>query len=115
MDREHRLERLLCRKAQLESELAAIKITIRPIRDEIRVKKKAARVAASCQGVKERIYERRQKAANRQDLALLLRRSGLKWREVGEKVGGVSATRAMQLAARAVRAERRHAEHGKAL
>ena len=28
-----------------------------------------------------------------------LRRSGLKWREVGEKIGGVSASRAAQLAA----------------
>lgn len=113
MDKEHRLERLLCRRDLLESELAAIKRTIRPIRDEIRVEKKAARVAASRQGIQERAQERRQTAANRRDYALLLRRSGLKWREVGEKLGGISPTSAIRLVAMAIRREKWDAEHRK--
>lgn len=73
-------------------------------------RKHSARELAERLGVSERTVQRLMAqprseylagAHARQDEALSLRESGLKWSEVGELLGGVSASAAHQLAAKA--------------
>lgn len=75
-------------------------------------RKHSARVLAARLGVSERTIQRLvaqpreeylAEAHARQDEALRLRESGLKWAEVGERLGGISESAAHQLANKARR------------
>lgn len=78
---------------------------VKPVR-----RRSSARFVAERLGVSERTVRRYiaqpraeylAETHSRQDEALALRDAGLKWSEVGERLGGISASAAHQLAAKA--------------
>jgi predicted DNA-binding transcriptional regulator YafY len=78
---------------------------VKPIKRNRTAKEVAARLGVSERTVRRYIAQPREEflaeGHARQDKALELRESGLKWREVAEALGGMSASGALQLAAKA--------------
>lgn len=78
---------------------------VKPIKRNRTAKEVAARLGVSERTVRRYIAQPREEflaeARARQDKALELRESGLKWREVGEAMGGVSPATVFELAAKA--------------